>query len=175
MKHSENCFQFYTQTFLGPLPLNNFNSQRMRVSCELYERRKKEAESKENMKFRTLNKLPHFFFFLNLESVWENIHCWSFCFSYKHNSFPNPPATQRDLLCELFFHCFYNAHTSNSLHRHIVLAFMYIFLVKRTSVTDATQMVILKWKKKRAILVMSLGDINNCFPLQNAKILIPLF
>lgn len=65
--------------------------------------------------------------------------------------------------------------SSNSLHRHIVLAFMYIFLVKRTSVTDATQMVISKWKKKRAILVMSLGDINNCFLLQNAKILIPLF
>lgn len=38
--------------------------------------------------------------------------------------------------------------TSNSLYKHIVLAFMYIFLVKRTSVTDATQMVILKSKKE---------------------------
>lgn len=64
--------------------------------------------------------------------------------------------------------------TSNSLYKHIVLAFMYIFLVKRTSVTDATQMVILK-SKKRAILVMPLGDINNCFLLQNVKILIPFF
>lgn len=62
----------------------------------------------------------------------------------------------------------------NSLYKHIVLAFMYIFLVKRTSVTDATQMVILK-SKKRAILVMPLGDINNCFLLQNVKILIPFF
>lgn len=149
MKHSENCFQFYTQTFLGPLPLNNFNSQRMRVSCELYERRKKEAESKENMKFRTLNKLPHFFFLIwNLsEKIFTaevSVLATSiivFQILLQHNVIFSVSCSSTASIM-LF--------TSNSLHRHIVLAFMYIFLVKRTSVTDATQMVISKWKKKES-------------------------
>lgn len=59
--------------------------------------------------------------------------------------FPNPLATKHMVV---FAICPSTASImlfiSNSLYRHIVLAFMGIFLVKRTDVTDATQMVILK-------------------------------